>query len=526
MKIKTYIFIFVLVLSLAMVTLSCKGKVKVVPEISRALLDETVLEIKKNEDTAETIIAHNSDLVFFTLKGKIYRLNPGKKLLNFLYDLTIDIDPEITLHKDIVLLKKKDSNDYIVFDLRQMKVIKTLANVKADKIICVDADHGIIGYTSKNQLIFIHYPSGKTLSESKIEADKDIGADTGVVFYNSENTMMGGAPGILILSSHHLYIFDARQHSVETVELKHKAFSGFLLEGSTIYYGSEERHLVKFSLNSRKVKWKFTIADHLKLKPQKAGPYIVIAPEDNNIYFFNKRGTLVWWEKLNSTRLLPPVVMKENVAVFLWDKSIKFFNYEKKKPFVYPLDRTVFSNSLRIGEYLYVIAQLKTGEESDIDTEADTGQGEAQLKAITKIGNNYGVEIETDPADIIPMGKSIKFNLNKFNLIEPELKIQILNPAGESVFDKTLSEKDDPSFVLIPNQPGGYNVVIEVNAENKKELRIEDTFDVIDVEKILKRYYYHLQKYSKEDQVVRYPTRRLKIKRDGKTGRIPGNQEN
>lgn len=525
MKIKTYILIFMPVFFLAMVTMSCKGKVKMVPEVSRALLDEIVLEIKKNEDTAETIIAHNSDLVFFTLKGKIYRLNPGQKLLNFLYDLTTDIAPEITLHKDIALLKKKDSNDYIIFDLRQMKVIKTLANVKADKIICMNADHGIIGYTAKNLLIFKHYPSGKTLSESKIETDKESGADTGIVFYNSENTKMGGAPRILILSSHHLYIFDARQHSIETVKLKHKASSGFLLEDNAIYYGSEERQLVKFSLNARKVKWKFTIANYLKLKPQKAGSYIVIAPEDNNIYFFNKRGTLVWWEKLNSTRLRPPVVMKENVAVFLWDKSIKFFDYKKRKAFSYPLDRTVFSNSLHIGEYLYVIAQLKTGEESDINTEAEPGQEEAQLKAITKIGNNYGVQIETDPADIIPMGKSIKFNLNKFNLIEPRLNIQILNPAGESVFEKTLSDRDDPSFILIPNQPGEYNVTIEINAENKKELRIKDTFDVIDVEKILRQYYYHLHKYSKEDQVVRYPTRQLKIKKNGKTGTIPGNQE-
>jgi outer membrane protein assembly factor BamB len=497
----------VLALSPAIVALPCKAKVKVVPEISHALLDEPVLQIKKNENTTETIIANNSDLVFFTLKGKIYRLDPGKKLLNFLYDLTTDIDPQIIHQKNTVLLRKKDSNDYIIFDLRQMKIIKTLENLKADKIISVDAEHRIIGYRAKNQLIFMHYPDGKTLSESKIEADKAIDADTGIVFYNGESTIMGGAPRVLILSSHYLYIFDARRHSIETVELKHKASSGFLLDDGAVYYGSEERQLVRFSLDSRKVKWKFTIANHLKIKPQKAGSYIVIAPEDNNIYFFNKRGTLVWWEKLNSTRLLPPVIMKENAAVFLWNKSIKFFDYKKKKSLSYPLDRTVFSNSLCIGEYLYVIAGLKPGEESDIDTEADPAQGETQFKAVTKIGNNYGVQIEIDPPDIIPMEKSIKFNLKKFNLIEPRLKIQILNPAGETVFDKTLSDKDEPSFVLIPNRPGEYNIVIEINAENKKGLRIEDSFDVIDVEKILKRYFYYLQRYSQENQVVRSPTR-------------------
>jgi hypothetical protein len=287
------------------------------------------------------------------------------------------------------------------------------------------------------------------------------------------------------------------------------------MDGHYIYYGAKNRNLIKFSLTSNKVKWKFRIAEQLKLRPQKAGPYIAITPEDYNIYFFNKRGTLYWWEKLDSTRLLPPVAMKENVVVFLWDKTFKFFNYKKKQVVSYPFDKAAYSNLIYIDEYLYMVSQEETGED----------MYEQPPKNITKIGNNFGVAVYTNPQHILPLGKSIKFNLKRFNLIKPELKIKILDPAGKSVFDKTVSYKEDPSFVWIPNKAVEYKLIIEINAKNKKELRIEEPFKVTDVEKILKRYYYHVQKFSMEDQLVSYPYPFATKKKDGKTKKIPGKEE-
>jgi hypothetical protein len=130
-----------------------------------------------------------------------------------------------------------------------------------------------------------------------------------------------------------------------------------------------------------------------------------------------------------------------------------------------------------------------------------------ELNPITliKLGNNFGVEIKTIPEYIIPMGKSIKFNLKKFNLIEPNLNIKIIDHTGESVFQKTIPDKQDPSFVWIPDRAEEFKLVIEINSKNKKGLIIEESFDVIDVDKILEDYYYRLQKLSQADRVVRRP---------------------
>jgi len=464
----------------------------VIPEISPSLKEETVLELKKDEDTAEKIIEHHSELIIITLSGKIFRFNPSQKMINFLYNLTTDITPEIVHQNDIVILRKKNSKNVIVFDLQQMKVKKILENFKTKKIVSID--HEVIGYIHKNQLIFLEYISGKTLGKLNIDAD--------TVFYNSEN--MAEEAKTFILSSRNLYIYNKEKKSTEIVQLKDKPTSGFLMDGNDIYYGAEQRNLVRFSLISNRVKWRFRIAEQLKLKPQKAGPYIVITPEDNNIYFFNKRGTLYWWKRFNSSRLLPPVVMRENVAVLLWDKTFKFFNYKKKQVISYFFDKVSHSNPIYIDDYLYMVAQEETGE----------GRYEQEPKTITKIGNNFGVEINTDPQHILPLGKSIKFNLTKFNLIKPELKIEIVNHAGQSVFDKTISHKKNPSFVWIPEKAMEYKLVVQIDAKNKKGLRVEKSFNITDVEKILKHYYFHLQKYSKADQVVLEP---VTTKKNGKT---------
>jgi hypothetical protein len=460
---------------------SC-GRLKVVPEISNALVEDTMLDLKKEDDAADKIIAINSELVLFTQKGKIFRLNPEKKMVDFLYSLTSPIDADIFHQKDLVILKKKKANDFTIFDLREMKEIKTLENLDADKIIC--ANRTVIGYRQGDQMIFMDHSSGKIVKKQELQTD--------TVFFNSEIIAKEGKT--LILASDRLYIYDNRRHTLETKALKHKAVSGFLPDGNSIYYGSEGRELVRLSWPSNRVKWRFKLAEQLKLAPLKAGKYIVITPEDNNIYFFNGRGTLYWWQKFNSTRKLPPVKMKENAAVFLWDKTFKFFNYKKKQVVTYPFLNPAHSNLVCIDEYVYMLSQDATGKNPELNP-----------ITLIKLGNNFGVEIKTIPEYIIPMGKSIKFNLKKFNLIEPNLNIKIIDHTGESVFQKTIPDKQDPSFVWIPDRAEEFKLVIEINSKNKNGLIIEESFDVIDVDKILEDYYYRLQKRSQADQVVRCP---------------------
>ena len=217
----------------AFFTVSCSGKVKVIPEISNALYDDVLGEPFKGANTIGTIIARDSNLVFFTLEGKIYRFNLEKNILDFLVDLAIPVEPVIIHQKDTVVLKEKNSANFIFFDLRRMSAIEMPQKINAEKIISIDAENEIIGYLTGQRLVFMNYASGKILAELNIEAGAGSGkkeSDGNIIFYNSVDTLIDGAPKTLVLSSRD-YIFNKQRNSIETIKLESKASSGFLSDG-------------------------------------------------------------------------------------------------------------------------------------------------------------------------------------------------------------------------------------------------------------------------------------------------------
>jgi hypothetical protein len=459
----------------------CSGcsKLKVIPEITPNLSEIHVMDLT-GKNLSKTLAVTNSQLVFTTLDGQLIRWDPANKIVNSLSNLTSDIDPEAFSQNDYLILKQIKPAKYSIFQLNELKEIAALDHINIQRVLGLD--HEIVVYLVNKEIHIYNYRSQRLLKTLKI------GKKKAYQVYNSEFR----DNNLFILSTRYLYIYDRTRDVVERIELKRLATSGFLLDGNVIYYGSDRRELVKFSLKSRKIHWALKMAEVLRTKPGKIGQYIAVIPGDNNIYFFNKNGTLYWWAKLNSTRFLAPVVMKENVVVFLWDKKIKFFNYKKKQVTTYPLNRKVKTNPVCIDDYIYVVTE-------DIESEGreeDEGPYPSQL---SKIGNHYGVEIFTAPKDVKPMGKSIRFNLKLINLVEPQLKIKIIkNQPGNTVpvFDKTLSADDKPTFVWIPAEAVEYRLIIEVEAENKTGLTFEETFTAVDVQEILRNYYYQLHTRS------------------------------
>jgi hypothetical protein len=97
------------------------------------------------------------------------------------------------------------------------------------------------------------------------------------------------------------------------------------------------------------------------------------------------------------------------------------------------------------------------------------------------------------------MGKSVRFNLKPINLVDPLLKIKIVKnqPGNETpVFDKILSKNDKLNFVWIPPEAVEYRLIIEVEAENKTGLTVEEIFTPVNVQEILRNHYYQLHTRS------------------------------
>lgn len=460
---------------------ACIGcsKLKVIPEISPNLSEIHVIDLT-GKNLSNTLAVTNSQLVFTTLEGQLFRWDPANKIVNSLNSLTSNIDREVFSQHDYLILKQMKPVKYSIFQLNELKEIAALDHINIRKFLGLD--HEIVVYLVNKEIHIYNYRSQRLLKILKIGKKKTYQV------YNSEFR----DNNIFLFSTRYLFIYDRTRDVVERIELERLATSNFLLDENVIYYGSDRRELVKFSLKSRKTSWAFKLPEVLKVIPRKIGQYVAIIPGDNNIYFFNKNGTLYWWDKLNSTLLIPPIVMKENVVVFLWDKKIKFFNYKKKQVTTYPLNRRVKSNPVCIDDYIYVVTEDKVSE----GREEDEGPYPSHL---SKIGNHYGVEIFTDPKYIKPIGKSVRFNLKPINLVEPQFKIKIVKnqPGDETpVFDKILSKNDKLNFVWIPAEAVEYRLIIEVESENKKGLTVEEIFTPVDVQEILRNHFYQLHTRS------------------------------
>jgi len=469
MKKKYIIFVLVLVAALS-------GCAKVIiPEISPNLSHKELLNLTGKE-IANVMLENNSQLVFINLEGEFFRWDPQEKMVNSLVHINSQIDPTVFSQGDYVVFKQLKNGKYSVFDLKEMKEIASLENNSIREIIGINND--LLVYLAKpNRLTIYDYRKHLTVKSLKVPRKMD--------FYNVEFR----GDKVFILSSDDFYTYSRGLDAFTKKELKHKAVSGFLLDGDAAYYGSADREMVKVSIRSFKPLWSFRLAEQLTLKPQKIDKYVVIIPEDNNIYFFKKSGTLFWWEKLNSTRLHTPAIMGENVAVYLWDKNIKFFNYKKKQVTTYPLGYRLRTDPAPIGEYLYAVTEEK------LDDEEIEDEGIVFLNLV-KLGNHYGIDITTNPRYVKPLGKSVRFDIKSINLIKPHYTIEIFkNLPGEinPIYEKSLSITDKPSFVWIPKEAIEYRMIIKIESENIKYLTVEKIFPALDIQKILRDYYYELQ---------------------------------
>jgi hypothetical protein len=477
-------YFLIAVIFILVVTTAC-SRLKVVPEISDSLSDVDVMELT-DKPVRDSLVDVKSGLLMVTEKGELFRWSTTEKMVNFLYNVNREIEPGVFLQGDFLALLHPRSK-VTVFDLKELKEIAFKKVKGIDRLIGVNEKCLIFQTKIRNgssSIGIMDYQAGTLLKSYPMEEKETV--------FNSQ----WRGDNIYIMSSKRFYSYNTASGHDQVSELKYPAASAFLLDGDRIYYGSENRYLLRLSLNSHKVHWKFKLPDVLRVKPCKVGPYIAVVPEDNILYFYNRNGTLHWWEKLGSTLKRPPVALKDNAAVFLWNQKVKFFDYKKKRVITYPLHRPVKTNLVPVDGYIYTVTE-------DELTDEEKESGMKPFRRLSKIGNHYGVEINTVPRNVKPLEKSIKFNLKPINLIEPSYRIKISRsgsygaPGGDKVvFEKSLSVKDKPTFVWVPKKAEQYRLVIEVDAENKKGVQVVQTFEPVDIDRIVQQYFYELQSQS------------------------------
>ena len=290
---------------------------------------------------------------------------------------------------------------------------------------------------------------------------------------------------VYIPTSGALTVFDRSDNRHTTHTLEDPAVSGFLHLDGSVYYGSESRELIRLSLSSFKPVWRFKLAMPLNFPPRMVGGKIVVTARDNNIYFFKANGTLHWWEPLGSTQELAAVPMEENVAVFLMNGKVKFFNHKTRETREYKLTTDPTGPPVYLNRHLYILTRTGTGKPM----------------VVSRLGNLFQVQIKIEPESLKQVGKSMKIGLVPLNLIKPSLSISILNQKKESVLKKLLKGEKNLQFIWIPRQAGAYQLVVEAASENKDVIRVTKSLQVVDLSDIISRANFRVLKKCQFDRI-------------------------
>jgi hypothetical protein len=446
---------FIIAFAITLTILGGCRKIGLVPEITPGIIEKRI-ELKNEKELPDKLLKYQSNIIFIQHKKNIECFDPLTGSIETLHSLQAEADESFFFQHDRMVLRNSNSKDHFIFNLKTKETEKIPEGFEGGEIIGLDGSLIII--RNLNQLILLKYTTGE------IACRIDLSEET---MYNCEFA----DKFLYFMSTKKFYTFYPSSGKLDSHTLDSEASSGFLLWNNHIYYGSKNRELIRYSLKQNKTVWKTKLPMNLVLKPEKAGSYIMVAPEDNNIYFFNKNATLYWWEKCNGTRLVAPVVMRENVAVFLLDQKLKFFNFKRRTVQDYTLKNPALSNPVTINDYLYFMSR------------ATRKKGKTNF-FIEKLGNQYHVKIKTEPEYVKPAGQSIQFTLSAINLIKPEMDIKIINNKQENIFKTSFKKNEMATFVWIPDKEGKYKMVLTVTSQNQKNLNIEKEFIIIDLGRI------------------------------------------
>jgi hypothetical protein len=198
----------------------------------------------------------------------------------------------------------------------------------------------------------------------------------------------------------------------------------------------------------------------------------VANPADNNVLQVNGRGSVRWWLPLQSTLRFDLVPMTDHLAAVLLNREIKFIHLGQKQVTVFKSRGTPISKPLAFGHDLYFMLQ------------------EEKNCRLQRVGNQYGIAVELEPAKVKWTGQSIRFSVQARNLLKRSFNLQISDREGRPVFSKSTEEPNSVQLVWIPVQPGEYKFKVTVRALNRNA-EAEVPFQVLDVKKVVSGFYLH-----------------------------------
>ncbi len=453
---------------------ACARPPATVPEVTPQLEER---HLKALEDDADTvaITRHHRHLILVRSSGAILKIDPIGLDRLMAAQLTEKVRKGVISGDGRMLLSTQASPPgWIVFDLDTFREIARLTRPsEAEEVVAIGRD--ILVTRNGNRLTLTFYASDPQTREIDISEND----------FRACQVHDGRA---LILLRQAFMRLSPPDFRPERIPLPHAAAGDFLLHQGNLYYGSENRRLVKWSFLTGKTAWAVPLPRTLSLAPLKAGELIAVLPRDQHIHFFTPAGGHAWWSPLNGTRLFPPLLLEQNIAVFLYpprNPEIRFFNWKKQTSESFKITKPLRDPPLAVGGRIFFLTE-----------------SEGKNRVLT-VANIRKIDIQIEPKFPRVSGKSLEFRLNAVNLIQPEFTLSLRRSDSKTpILETRVSRKQTPSVAWFARDPGNYLLEVEASSRDGLKVKASSRFRIADPTELTRAHVSAVQADCDADHVV------------------------
>ncbi len=405
---------------------------RLIPEISRALAQEE-LHAWPAGVLCPWIYAYGQEIILAERSGKLLRFDVAKKNLSGELALPFPVAERIFSQDAYLALGEQQGDRWAVLDLRQQQPPRILNLPTVRRILALDSR--FLAFISDQTLQVWEWPEEKKLASLPVSAESPV------------QCWLSGSTILLLVNDHIHRLQPAVGERKETI-LPAPPASGVLADDDSLYFGLSGRRLVKFSLEKNRIEWQRKLANSLTHAPLKIGSLIAVAPVDPTISFLNSHGSVIWWAKLDSPPRLPPLRMRENVALLLDNGTLAFVHPRSHQVVPFKLKQELVSGVVGVAGYLYFLQADDSG-----------------LKLL-RVGNRLGVDIVIHPEGTAFAGQSLKISLTPTNLIRPRITAQIFADSPAPLLVQNRTRNRPAHFYWMPERAGRYRIRVSARANN------------------------------------------------------------
>jgi len=322
-----------------------------------------------------------------------------------------------------------------------------------------------------------------------------------------------GAQDLIIFgcSDHTLYFVDHAGRSAGTFVIGEIPLTSMAVDGSLLYFGTEDHSFHCLDLTRRKRKWKVRTGGRVDVPPVFDNKRIYLTSWNNVVFCMNKiRGDIHWWDMIPArSRFQLELIDNRLIATSQSETAVCFDVETGKRRGTYKAESQIMSNALWLDPFLLV---------STYDEDQD-------ITHLDLLGKEIAVTLKSAGKGASFTNEEVAFNASPVGFHKPEfsffLRPMTIVPAGGYFYsfigtgdrEPVLESAEESKWEWYPEEAGVYEISVEVKDEKEKA---ETGIVVVVMDRIVEK-----EKETVEDEVENE-----KKSDDKKRGRRPPPPEN